>query len=507
MSVGAQLLAEAWHNNALPWYQVGAEMAYKRDSLIAEQQARSFQSTLEALRISSDNAAKQASIDLQAAHLPVDQMNAETQRMFALERMGLNNKDATVAGGIYGADGKPIAATVPASPMPSADQPALPTPSANALPNDALGLHKAADDNAKLQRMFSEIAATNPDTPVGDIRKSLLDKNADMQRYLDKGLISDPDEIAKTKSWMESNLASLRSMNGLDANTSAKDALGKLQTDYEEIVKRSRILRGVSADGTVSATGAPGLSPSVDTGLPKASPQASPQVAPKAQSPDTHRLDASAIPEGQSVVYPSPTNRSVRISRAGGKLFMETIEVTGKRADGSPVYKSVSTAHEIKEPDSKAAGLKPSQMQPQDVAKVEGVTMLPEGKAAVTYVDRGSDRFKTIIVNQEKEKSAGLDHMSDPDKAALKQATTLMKVLDDAERNKDSLNPLDSGTKASLRARIAQIAQPLIEAHPSLKSLFEPYVASVATPTAPGAPPPKTQAEINAGLLELLRRK
>ena len=93
------------------------------------------------------------------------------------------------------------------------------------------------------------------------------------------------------------------------------------------------------------------------------------------------------------------------------------------------------------------------------------------------------------------------------DKAALKQATTLMKVLDDAERNKDSLNPLDSGTKASLRARIAQIAQPLIEAHPSLKSLFEPYVASVATPTAPGAPPPKTQAEINAGLLELLRRK
>ena len=133
--------------------------------------------------------------------------------------------------------------------------------------------------------------------------------------------------------------------------------------------------------------------------------------------------------------------------------------------------------------------------------------MLPEGKAAVTYVDRGSDRFKTIIVNQEKEKSAGLDHMSDPDKAALKQATTLMKVLDDAERNKDSLDSLDSGTKASLRARIAQIAQPLIEAYPSLKSLFEPYVASVATPTAPGAPPPKTQAEINAGVLELLKRK
>lgn len=500
MSVGAQLLAEAWHNSALPWYQVGAEMAYKRDSLIAQQQAQAFQSTLEALRISSDNAAKQASIDLQAAHLPVDQMNAETQRMFALERMGLNNKDATVAGGIYGADGKPIAATVPASPLPSVDQPQPPTPSANALPNDALGLHKAADDNAKLQRMFSEIAATNPDTPVGDIRKSLLDKNADMQRYLDKGLISDPDEIAKTKSWMESNLASLRSMNGLDANTSAKDALGKLQTDYEEIVKHSRVVRGVSADGTVSATGAPGLLPPVDTGLPKASPQA----APKATIPDTHRLDASSIPEGQSVVYPSPTNRSVRISRAGGKLFMETVEVTGKRADGSPVLKSVSTAHEIKEPDSKAAGLKPSQMQPQDVAKVEGVTMLPEGKAAVTYVDRGSDRFKTIIVNQEKEKSAGPDHMSDPDKAALRQATTLMKVLDDAERNKD---PLDAGTKANLRSRIAQIAQPLIEAHPSLKSLFEPYVASLGTPTAPGAPPPKTQSEINAGVLELLKRK
>ena len=502
MSVGAQLLAEAWHNNALPWYQVGAEMAYKRDSLIAEQQARSFQSTLEALRISSDNAAKQASIDLQAAHLPVDQMNAETQRMFALERMGLNNKDATVAGGIYGADGKPIAATVPASPMPSADQPALPTPSANALPNDALGLHKAADDNAKLQKMFSQVAANNPNTPIGDIRKGLLDTNAKIQSMIDSGLISNPDEVSSAKDRIETNLAGFRAMSQLDANMSAKDTVDQLQKDYQTIVERSRTLRAGGTD-TVSATGAPGLLPAVNTGIPTSAPQ-TPQAA---ANPDTHRLDASAIPDGQSVVYPSPTNRSVRISRAGGKLFMETVEVTGKRADGTPVLKSVSTAHEIKEPDSKAAGLKPSQMQPQDVAKMEGVTMLPEGKAAVTYVDRGSDRFKTIIVNQEKEKSAGLDHMSDPDKAALKQATTLMKVLDDAERNKDSLDSLDSGTKASLRARIAQIAQPLIEAHPSLKSLFEPYVASVATPTAPGAPPPKTQAEINAGVLELLKRK
>lgn len=504
MSAGAQLLQAAWANSALPWIKTGADIAHQRDALIAESQAKTFDGMLKALQISSNNATTQAELNLKAAHLPIDQQNADTERMFAMHKLGGSQTPIEgVSGGVFDANGKPIEGATQG--QPNTQTPALPQQAQTQSPeqDDPISLKTKADANSKLQYMLAKEVEATPDKPVGEVKKQLLDRNAEWEKTISQGLVTNPQELIRTKQMMEEFKQAVKSLDTLDPNASVADAVKGLQADYQDIIGRSRQVRGLDPK-----TGA-AMDPS-ESSTPSTDASGGPGLLPPAEEPKTRttppgqNAEIGSIKEGQAVIYPDPSNRSVKIRRAGGALFMSTVEVAGKDKEGKQIYKTIGTEHPLPESMAKAQSQKPSLMNPADVSKIQGVELLPEGKAAITYVDKGKDAFKTIIVPQSKQTTSADKNMTDPEKAAYRQATTIMNALEKSANNPDS--EMSEDTKRTLRGRIAAIAAPLVAAHPVLKSVFDPYMSGGSNGST-GLPSAKTQLEVGAGVLRILKQK